>query len=116
MGQTLAPDRPVDLGRGLGRLVLERTAADGIAAAVAEAGLQVAFREGGERLRTSAGGPNRRLKQLMQDAGILPWMRSQLPLLTSDGRLVQVADLWTAAEFQARGGYVVRWEDRPALA
>jgi tRNA(Ile)-lysidine synthase len=80
--------------------------------------LEVRFRRGGESLRPSAGRPRKRLKDLCQEAGIVPWMRGRLPLVHAGGRLVAVADLWVEAEFQApRGarGLLPVWDGRPEL-
>jgi tRNA(Ile)-lysidine synthase len=38
------------------------------------------------------------LKNLFQEAGVLPWMRGAIPLLYSDGKLLAVGDAWLAAE------------------
>ena len=57
--------------------------------------LQVRFRRGGENLRLATGGRTRELRDLFQEAGILPWQRARLPLVFDlDGRLLAVADLW----------------------
>ncbi len=115
IGAALTPATIVALGPGAGRLRLEATADVGIDPAVAEGGLTVAFREGGERLRLQRGGPSKRLKTLLQDAGVVPWMRSRIPLLMADDCLVAVGDLWIDAAYRAAPGYLVRWDDRPAL-
>ena len=47
---------------------------------------------------------HRKLKKLLQDAGVLPWWRDRLPLIYAGERLVAVGDLWIADEFAARGG------------
>lgn len=112
---TLSPAAIVELGPGSGRLRLERHDGPGIDPAVAEAGLTVAFRAGGERVRIEDGGRTQKLKTLMQAAGIVPWMRSRIPLLMSAHGLVAVGDLWTDAASRAEPGYAVRWDDRPAL-
>ena len=87
----------------------------GLHAGLGAAGCEVRFRSGGESLAPAAGRPTRRLKQLLQEAGIVPWMRGRLPLIYCGGELVAVADLWTAAPCRRKGGVAVVWEDRPPL-
>ncbi len=67
-------------------------------AQVAEQGLlvseqtrvQVRFRQGGETLVWQ--GKTRRLKQLLQEWGVPPWQRGQIPLVYIDGVLAAVVD------------------------
>lgn len=111
----LTPDGSVSLGAGLGTLSLQSTAGPGIAPDAVAAGLTVAPRQGGERLKPTLEGATRRLKSLLQEAAILPWMRDRLPLLVLDGELVAVGDLWVDAAFQAEPGYAVVWEGKPDI-
>ena len=111
----LKPGAAVSLGEGMGELRLEKSRGRGIAAVLAEAGLEICERRGGERLRPSASGATRMLKTLLQEEGILPWMRNRLPLLTHDGQLVAVADRWVDEAACASGGYVVCWDEPPTL-
>jgi len=55
--------------------------------------LQVRFRAGGERMRMSPGQGERPVKHLLQELGVPPWRREQVPLLHRDGRLVALGDL-----------------------
>lgn len=73
--------------------------------------LTVRFRVGGEALQVAGQAHHRPVKKLLQEAGIVPWMRVRLPLIYQAGELVAVGDLWATAGF-APG---VRWEDRPPL-
>ena len=114
-GTVLRPGTEVHLGKGLGTLRLEKTRGRGIREDLVEAGLAVGARRGGERLRPSAASATRALKTLMQEAGILPWMRDRLPLLLHDGRLVAVGDRWIHEDDCATGGYTVRWDESPTL-
>ena len=104
----------VSLGDALGCLALER-AARGIDPALVGDGLRVAFRAGGETLRPGGRTHTQPLKKLLQEQGVLPWMRDRVPLLYADDRLVAVGDLWMAEEALCADGYVVRWIDKPAL-
>lgn len=106
-----------------GRLELEAVSAGQEALAIPDqwirGGLSVRFRAGGERLRPSGDAHHRELKKLLQEAHIVPWMRSRIPLLYHDGELVAVGDLWVAdargIETGAERAWRVRWTEHPAL-
>jgi tRNA(Ile)-lysidine synthase len=78
----------------------------------------IRFRAGGESLRPNPGRPRKRLKDLCQEAGIVPWMRELLPLVFVGERLAAVGDLWIDADFAAPAGVPALkpvWEARPKL-
>ena len=110
----LSAEMPFALGSGLGSLRLER-ATDGIDPELASRGFAVRFRQGGERLRVDERGGSRKLKALLQEAAIVPWMRSRVPLLTQGDRLIAVGDLWICFDVLVPNGYVVKWDARPPL-
>ncbi len=110
----LESDR-LELPGGLGMLTLEPDADAGLDPRVVARGLSVRWRKGGEELRPARGGPTRSLKKLLQEAGIVPWMRERLPLIYAGSELVAVADRFVAAEAQAAPGTAVRWLDHPEL-
>ncbi|MCH8074090.1 MAG: tRNA lysidine(34) synthetase TilS, partial [Proteobacteria bacterium] len=87
----------------------------GINPELASAGLRVRYRQGGEEIRLAGHDCTHKLKKLLQQEGIVPWMRSRLPLLYSGGNLVAVADLWIAAECSHEAGYGVSWRHRSPL-
>lgn len=109
------PSGVVDLGPGLGRLRL----APGAGGLRPGGGaFEIRFRAGGESLRPDAARPRKDLKDLCQEAGIVPWMRSRLPLVYCGGVLAAVADLWIDADFRAAAGeasVIPVWEGRPPL-
>ena len=112
----LQPDgAPLALGTNNGELRLRRQASSGIAPEFAADGLRVRYRSGGEKLELAGRSGSQSLKNLLQQAAILPWMRSRIPLLYAGERLVAVADLWIAADALATPGYTVEWTDRPPL-
>ena len=111
----IAGDEVLPLGEGLGAVSLLRTAGKGLAADLVASGVEVRFRTGGERIRVSEDGATRKLKKLLQEEGILPWMRDRIPLLYAGHELVAVADLWISADHLESGGYLVEWSDRPML-
>ena len=104
----------VSLGGTLGSLALAR-APGGIDPALVGDGLRVAFRAGGESLKPEGRPHTQPLKKLLQEEGVLPWMRDCVPLLYADDRLVAVGDLWLAEGAVRAEGYVVRWIGKPAL-
>jgi len=83
------------------------------------AGLSVRFRRGGERFKPRGAAHHRALKKLLQEAGIVPWMRWRIPLLYRDDELVGIGDLWVCdAAREGTGGekaWQVRWSGHPPL-
>ncbi|PXX91503.1 tRNA lysidine(34) synthetase TilS [Marinobacter vulgaris] len=65
--------------------------------------IRISTRAGGERLRPTAQGPSRSLKNWLQEKHIPPWERARLPLLREmeDGReeVVGVGDLWLSCKY-----------------
>ena len=110
IGDTLVP-----LGEGLGELCLEQDAERGLSAELLEQGLRLDVRKGGEEFRPDGQGHTRKLKKLLQEEGIVPWMRDRVPLVYAGERLVAVADLWIAADAASSPGIALRWRGRPAL-
>jgi tRNA(Ile)-lysidine synthase len=103
------------LGPGLGQFGLVPGRGGGLPA---DTRWTIRFREGGESLRPHAGRPRKRLKDLCQEAGIVPWMRDRLPLVFSEGRLAAVGDLWLDADIALPPGEPSLrplWSDRPPL-
>lgn len=108
-------DSGLELGTGMGELQLDAGAAQGLAGEVIEAGLEVRFRSGGEEIKPVDQAHTRKLKKLLQDEGVVPWMRDRLPLLYSGGELVAVADLWIASAAASKPGVAVCWKNRPPI-
>ncbi len=104
-----------ELGTGLGTLRFQSGADTGLSEDLLKGGLAIRFRIGGERFLPYGQAHTRELKKLLQEEGVVPWMRDRLPLIYSGDRLVAVADLWLAEEAVASPGVAVRWMDRPAL-
>ncbi|MGQ5521906.1 tRNA lysidine(34) synthetase TilS [Chitinimonas sp. PSY-7] len=73
-------------------------------------GLVARPRAGGERIQPRVGGPNRPVKDLLQEAGIPPWLRSYWPLLWQNDTLVAVAGIAVAAKCQDTDGRWPRWQ------
>jgi tRNA(Ile)-lysidine synthase len=66
--------------------------------------IAVRLRNGGERLRIHGSTYHRTLKKLLQESGIPPWRRNELPLLYVDGELAAVGDRWISDAFAAAPG------------
>ncbi|MBT8091736.1 MAG: tRNA lysidine(34) synthetase TilS [Gammaproteobacteria bacterium] len=105
----------VPLGAGLGTLVFDHDVERGLSKRLLARGLRLGFRRGGEQIKPYGHRHTRKLKKLLQDEGIVPWMRDRLPLLYAGDELVAVADLWLADSAVTEPGVGLRWIDRPAL-
>jgi tRNA(Ile)-lysidine synthase len=104
-----------ELGAGLGVLNFDSGAEVGLSEQLVMRGLSVRPRVGGEEFQPEGQSHTRKLKKLLQEEGVVPWMRDRLPLVYSGEQLVAVGDLWIAADAVARPGVAVRWSGRPAL-
>jgi tRNA(Ile)-lysidine synthase len=81
-------------------------------------GLTLRFRRGGELFKPLERAHHRSLKHWLQEAAIVPWMRTRIPLLYRDDHLVAVADLWLADETRAASDeprWRVVWSHHPPL-
>lgn len=105
----------IALPAGLGELQFEPGAPQGLAEALFNVGLEVRFRSGGEEIKPVSQSHTRKLKKLLQEKGVVPWMRERLPLLYAGDDLVAVADLWIAAGATSEPGVGIHWRNRPAL-
>ena len=105
----------VRIGPGLGELSLVAGQGPGLSEATVAAGLGLRQREGGEEIRPVGQTHTRKLKKLLQEEGVVPWLRDQLPLVYSGDTLVAVADLWMADDAAAENGLQIHWRARPQL-
>jgi tRNA(Ile)-lysidine synthase len=81
-------------------------------------GLTLRFRCGGEDFRPLERGHARPLKRWLQEAAIVPWMRTRIPLIYRHDELVAVGDLWLADEVRVAGNeprWRVVWSHHPPL-
>ena len=84
----------------------------GLAPEIVAGGLKVMFRSGGERVRAEGDPHHRTLKYLFQAHGVVPWMRSHVPLVFAGNELAAVADLWIAdwaAAAPSARGLEINW-------
>ncbi len=105
----------IALGEGLGSLYFEPGVERGLDPRLVGPKLRLASREGGEKIRLDGQRHTSKLKKLLQEEGIVPWMRDRIPLVYAGDDLVAVGDLWIAAGAAATPGVAVRWEGRPAV-
>ncbi|MGD9021759.1 MAG: tRNA lysidine(34) synthetase TilS [Lysobacterales bacterium] len=97
----------VELGEDAGRLTIE-----GAGAALSDWQLAVRNRSSIGDTRIIHGGHHRHLKNVFQAAGVPPWLRDSIPLLTLDGQPVAVGDWYLADAFAKRlagAGCSLRW-------
>lgn len=95
-------------------LRLRRADSGGLAQSrVNGAAMEVRFRRGGETCRLPGRRHHHKLKKLLQQAGVPPWERAQLPLLYINDELAAIADRWVCTPYAAQPGepgYVVTLE------
>jgi tRNA(Ile)-lysidine synthase len=93
-----------------GVLRLERRAGGGIDGGLFRGpGFEVTVRQGGETLRLAADGPRRTVRNLLQEAGLPPWVRERLPFLYIEGELVAVAGIGIDVRFRVPAGRAGYW-------
>jgi tRNA(Ile)-lysidine synthase len=92
----------LQLPRGLGSLVPREPAS------WLQEGVLVRFRQEGMKCQPAGRDGERSFKRLCQDLHIPPWLRSRVPLLVRDGRLLAVADYCCCAPLSAENP--VLWE------
>jgi tRNA(Ile)-lysidine synthase len=63
--------------------------------------LHVRYRAGGEKIQTGASGQHRLVKDLLRERGVPPWLRTAVPLLYDEQKLLAVADLALDRGFRA---------------
>jgi len=96
-------ERRVELRELGGALEFERGSGRGIGAArLRGAAVTVRLRQGGERLRPDCRRPRRSLKNLLQEAGVAPWLRERLPLIYHGEELVWVPGVGIDCAYQAQ--------------
>lgn len=105
----------LDLGAANGFLLAEPDASVGLDPRLIEDGLQIRYRKGGEKIRPAGQAHTKSLKNLLQQEGVVPWMRDRIPLLYAGDELVAVADLWLADSAASHPGAAIRWQDRPPI-
>ncbi|GMV30292.1 MAG: hypothetical protein AMXMBFR59_24170 [Rhodanobacteraceae bacterium] len=99
---------PLELPDGCGRLSLPADTGRQLA-------LTVRLRRGGERLRPAGQAHTRELRDLLQQAGVPPWLRGRLPLVYAGSELLAVADLWQTESAERLLGGSLHYEPAAAV-
>ena len=99
----------------MGRLTLKPGNKGNIAPEVAELGLDVTYRKGGEKIKPIGRKYSHKLKNLFQEKKIYPWMRGKIPILEYKNELVCVGNLWVAEKFHKQNGYSLIWSEKPDI-
>lgn len=77
--------------------------------------VQVAYRQGGERIQPSGARPRRELRLVLQELAVPPWTRARLPLLWHQGELLAAVGVIASARMATLWpGLRVRWIDAEA--
>ena len=74
--------------------------------------LNVRYRHGGERIKPAGDPHTRELRLLLQEAGMPPWQRAEVPLIYAANELIAVGDLFlsnTARELFAGANASIVW-------
>jgi len=85
---------------------------------VIPAGWEIGPRKKGARMMQHAGGPRRKLKELMRQCGLPPWLRAAIPVLYWQGEVAAVGDWLLSAELQrylSDNGSVYTWQPNHPL-
>lgn len=109
------PQQPWNL-IGVGRLRLEPAAAGvvGLDPALLSGRWTLRWRQGGERLRPAGSAHHAKVKHLLQQAAVPPWLRERWPLVYVDDVLVAVPGVALAADaVVARDGLRPHWQSTP---
>jgi tRNA(Ile)-lysidine synthase len=105
----------LELGHVAGSLELIAAGPETSPTAVPPRSWRVRSRRGGERIRSTPESAPRKVKALLQQARLPPWLRDSVPLLFAGDELLALGDWLLATELQrwlAERGLALRW--RPA--
>jgi tRNA(Ile)-lysidine synthase len=111
------PGQAFDLG-WLGRLELRPAQGEGLSRARLTGPLAVEPRPSGGTFRPAGSAHHRPLRKWFQERGVLPWLRSQLPIVAFDGEIVAIGDLACGGALAAAPGedsWRIVWHGRPPL-
>lgn len=103
---------------GLGRLELVAATGVGLRREGLPAVLQVAARRGGETFRAAGSSHRRPLRKWLQERGILPWRREQVPLVSIAGEIAAIGDFAYGGTHAAAPGepsWLITWRGRAPL-
>jgi len=81
--------------------------------------LTIHYRRGGEHVKPAGSMHTRELRLLLQEAGIPPWKRDRIPLISMNGELIAIADRVLSADAKAlceRLEARIVWTDGPGTS
>ncbi len=111
------PGQAFDLG-WLGQLELRPAQGEGLSRASLTGPLAVEPRPSGGSFRPAGSAHHRPLRKWFQEHGVLPWLRSQMPIVAFDGEIVAIGDLACGGPLAAAPGedsWRIAWHGRPPL-
>ena len=97
-----------------GKIGFKKTKGKGLSLIHKSKKITVRGREGGERCKPFGRDRSQKLKKLLQESDIAPWLRDRLPLIYVDKELAAVADLWVCDKFHTHPeevGITFSWTD-----
>ena len=103
-----------DLHLPTGKIGFKETKGKGLSLIHASKKITVRGREGGERCKPFGRDKSQKLKKLLQESDVSPWLRDRLPLIYVDKELAAVADLWVCDKFHTHPeetGITFSWTD-----
>lgn len=103
-----------DLLLPTGKIGLKETKGKGLSLIHKSKKITVKGREGGERCKPFGRDRSQKLKKLLQESDISPWLRDRLPLIYVEEELAAVADLWVCDKFHTHPeevGITFSWTD-----
>ena len=103
-----------DLHLPTGKIGFKETKGKGLSLIHASKKITVRGREGGERCKPFGRDRSQKLKKLLQESDVSPWLRDRLPLIYVDKELAAVADLWVCDKFHTHPeetGITFSWTD-----
>ena len=105
-------ENPIDLPTG--KLTAIKSFGKGLETDSIKGNINIQWRIGGERCKPAGRNKSQRLKKLLQEYEIPPWLRDRLPLIYIDEKLAAVADVWVCDKFLAskeKLGVCFDWKD-----
>jgi tRNA(Ile)-lysidine synthase len=110
----IAWDLKSNLKLSTGDFHCKETLGSGIALEYLKEGITVKGRVGGERCKPKGRGKSQKLKKLLQETDLAPWLRDRIPLIYVGEELAAVGDLWVCEKFHAQPnekGMSLNWQD-----
>jgi len=102
------------LPNSMGEVSIKPAIGKGIDRALWDASdVSVRCRQGGERIKLAERLGSKKLKKLLNEERVFPWVRGSIPLIYLNDNLVAVANLWCDERYLAKvdkQGYIVDWQ------